>query len=140
MRVDSAVALVRRHLGPRWLKHPWTQEWSDDLPASWGCCYIACEAVRFMSDEHLVPHVMRLRNERYANGARAFGTHWYLRSKADGAIIDPTADQFLGPLDYRGVGKGFLTGDRLSKTAAALVGLCLDGELDVLFMDEPVAV
>ena len=95
---------------------------SDDLrkpqyrgmkPASAGHCYVACEALYHLRAREVGyrPAVMRV----------ASGTHWFLID-AYGHVIDPTADQFEGPVDYTtGRRCGFLTKGP-SKRALILIG------------------
>lgn len=95
---------------------------SDDLrkpqyrgmePASAGHCYIACEALYHLGARKADyrPAVMRVPS----------GTHWFLID-AGGHVLDPTADQFEGPVDYTtGRRCGFLTSEP-SKRARILIG------------------
>lgn len=68
-----------------------------------GHCYIASEALFHMSDKKrsgFVPQVLRYKR----------GTHWFLRHKLTGRVVDITKSQFLQPVPYElGKGKGFLT-------------------------------
>ena len=64
-----------------------------------GHCYVASEAYYHLTGRTHAPKRLRV------NGV----THWWLEAP-DGGIIDLTAEQFDGPVDYaRGVGAGFLT-------------------------------
>jgi hypothetical protein len=65
-----------------------------------GHCYAASEALYHL----LGPAGFTPQNIRHEGAS-----HWYLKAD-DGAILDPTADQFDTPVPYEaGRGKGFLT-------------------------------
>lgn len=93
---------VRSALGPHLLRPDFRARRPSAAPASWGCCYVAAEAVYHGAGgpaSGLRPMFLRHEN----------APHWYLQD-AQGAVIDPTADQFTSPPDYaQGRGKGFLT-------------------------------
>ena len=82
-----------------------------------GHCYIACEAVKYLSVEPLRPHYMKTLAVNNTTGTPwptpldLATTHWFLRTEGiGGRIIDPTADQFKFELDYAaGRGCGFRT-------------------------------
>ena len=99
MTPEIAMRLVRLVLGPHLLKPEWRKKRPRHAPNSWGCCYIACEAVWHLSTRTLKPYVMKT----------DVGTHWFLRDE-QGIVYDPTADQFEDLVDYsQGRGCGFLT-------------------------------
>lgn len=85
-----------------------------------GHCYVASEALWHMEggiDSGLVPQVVK------HEGA----THWFLRRRSDGAIIDLTASQFETPVPYeRARGCGFLT-KRPSKRALVVIARVVEG-------------
>ncbi len=101
-RIRNVVAEVRTQLGPSVLRPDWRKRRPADAVASWGCCYVAAEAVYHALGgpaSGLRPTFVRVGET----------PHWYLTAD-DGSVIDPTADQFASPPDYSaGVGKGFLT-------------------------------
>jgi hypothetical protein len=73
-----------------------------------GNCYVAAEALYHIlggQDSHWVPHRMRVDS---INGKE---THWFLRHRVNGTILDPSRLQFGGLLpDYSYArGTGFLT-------------------------------
>jgi hypothetical protein len=68
-----------------------------------GHCYVATEAAYYLFGKELgyVPERVRC-----ADG----DTHWWLRNKETGHVIDPTVEQTDGMFDYRrGKAGGFLT-------------------------------
>ena len=68
-----------------------------------GHCYVATEAAYYLFGKELgyVPERVRC-----ADG----DTHWWLRNKRTGHVIDPTVEQTGGTFDYRrGKAGGFLT-------------------------------
>lgn len=75
-------------------------------------------------------------NAGWPEGLEPGQTHWFLRHRASGMVVDPTADQFSIPVDYQsGRGCGFLTAAPsrraaiLMERAAALVGQRENAEL-----------
>ena len=77
------------------------------LPESYwtvrGNCYFASEALYHLlggADSGWTPMNMRVGKEQ----------HWFLKHKDTGVILDPTAVQFVEPLDYtKAQGRGFQT-------------------------------
>jgi len=69
----------------------------------WGHCYIATEALYYLLGEDNVnytPSTIKVDEI----------THWFLKNKNTGEIIDPTKDQFDYPLNYdKSVNRFFLT-------------------------------
>jgi hypothetical protein len=64
-------------------------------------CYAASEALYHLEPGRYTPVVLRL---------SATLTHWWLRDRATGEVVDLTAAQFPEPVDYgAGRGCGFLT-------------------------------
>ena len=84
-----------------------------------GHCYVASEALwHLLGGYKSVWRPTFIRHEATP--------HWFLRGP-QGAVLDPTAEQFATPVPYaEGIGKGFLTGqpskrariviDRVNKT------------------------
>lgn len=99
----DVVRRVRAQLGPQHLRPDFRHARPEGATASWGCCYVAAEAVWHALGgpaSGLRPTFIR------HEGA----PHWYLVDVATGDPVDPTADQFTSLPDYsRGTGKGFLT-------------------------------
>lgn len=79
-----------------------------------GHCYVASEALYHLMGgpkSGWVPQVIRHEND----------THWYLKHRESGEILDPTAGQFRTPVPYEhGRGSGFLTREP-SKRARELI-------------------
>lgn len=79
---------------PRWRGHPHPMK---------GHCYIAAEVIYHLSggpDGPWVPATVKHEGV----------THWFLRLKETGDILDPTFDQFHTRPQYdKGRGRGFLT-------------------------------
>jgi len=78
------------------------KQYQGDPNPMTGHCYVASEAFYHLcgGKEVFTPMVMQVPT----------GTHWFLKQKESGAIIDLTADQFDLELDYSTArGTGFLT-------------------------------
>lgn len=79
-----------------------------------GHCYVASEALYHMlggAKAGWVPQTIQHEG----------GSHWYLKHKHSGAIIDPTKDQFATPVPYtNGRGCGFLTKQPSKRTQTVL--------------------
>ena len=113
-KVARVVTAIRAQLGPHVLRPDWRKRRPDAAVASWGCCYIAAEAVyHALGGESAGLKVMHVNHED--------SPHWYLVDAA-GAPVDPTVDQFATPVPYaRGKGKGFLTLQPSKRAQALLV-------------------
>lgn len=125
----SAIAAVQAVLTPDLLKPEWrTKAAMSGKPFS-GHCYAAAEAVYHLLGglaSSYVPQV--LNHARWPLGLDPGETHWFLKCKVTGMIVDPTAAQFGDEhIDYAaGVGAGFLT-KLPSKRAAAIIKRLLGG-------------
>ena len=97
-----------------------------------GYCYVASEALYHLLWMMDVPgstgyKPMYLR----VNG----DSHWFL-SAPDGRVVDPTADQFLSPPDYRQAkGKGFLTKHPSRRAQELIRRVCETTSSSVRFID-----
>lgn len=70
-----------------------------------GHCYIAAEAYYYS-----LPLNERASYVPCCLSLGELGSHWFLKHRVSGKVIDLTGDQFLQPVDHsRGVNKGFLT-------------------------------
>jgi hypothetical protein len=118
---DSAVADVRALLGPSRLTAKFGKMRPEDATDSWGCCYVAAEAVAALVGRDTVtpmtvaqwvkvhPRITGPKGIPLCNQEDRL-THWFLVDKLTGDILDPTEDQFETLPDYdKGVGRGFLT-------------------------------
>lgn len=107
---EQLIDAIRVSLSDELRRNPW----KGNAVASAGHCYVASEALYHLlggTDSEWTPTSLR------HDGA----SHWFLRHRRTGAILDPTADQFCTPPPYdRGRGRGFLTA-RPSKRAAELM-------------------
>lgn len=111
----EAMARIRAQLGPHLLRRDFARRRPEGATASWGCCYVAAEALY---------HALggRASGLRSTSGRVGGEPHWWLVGPG-GEIHDPTADQFSEPPDHSaGVGRGFLT-KRPSARAARLLAL-----------------
>lgn len=118
MNIADAVTAVRAQLGPDLLLPSFRGLRPAGAAPSWGCCYVAAEAVQALADERLTPATVRV----------GMSVHWFLRAP-DGRVVDPTWDQFELTPDYAaGRGRGFLTKEP-SKRARKL--------LDRIFPKDP---
>lgn len=65
-----------------------------------GHCYVASEALRHLLGAEWAPQQM------WHDGV----SHWFLKHRLSGEVLDPTATQFRTPPDYsKAKGRGFLT-------------------------------
>lgn len=84
-----------------------------------GHCYVASEALYHAlggKEAGWTPH----------NITHEGSPHWFLKHK-DGAIIDPTADQFKTPVPYeKARGKGFLTRQPSKRAQEVLRRITID--------------
>ena len=100
--IPQLVNRVRTLLGPHRLRPDFRRSRPANASPSWGCCYIAAEAIW-----HLLGGPASGYRPTFIRHEDA--PHWYLTGPA-GEVVDPTADQFVTAPDYtKGVGKGFLT-------------------------------
>ena len=118
MKLEEALVKVQAQLGPHLLNKKYAAMRPIDAPRSWGCCYVACEALAHAVNPHRYrPASIRINKDI---------VHWYLVDTSLGDIVDPTADQFEGPIDYTlGQRRGFLT-VKPSKRAQMILDLVLD--------------
>lgn len=120
MTTSDLVAAVQSALSPDLLKPEWRKIAKRRRCPLTGHCYAASEAIFHMlggADKGWVPQV--LSNRTWPDGLRKGQTHWFLKNRLTGAIIDATSAQFgaLVPRHEAGVGTGFLT--RLPSRRAA---------------------
>jgi 8-oxo-dGTP pyrophosphatase MutT (NUDIX family)/GNAT superfamily N-acetyltransferase len=98
-----------------------------------GHCYVAAEALYHLingKDTGWQPHVITHEDDR----------HWYLRHRATGKVLDPTAEQFEKPVPYEhGRAIGFLTGDRPSRRAQEVISRAQRVLSKAEDLDEPLA-
>lgn len=99
-----------------------------------GHCYVASEALHHMlggKESGWTPQCIQHEG----------GSHWYLRHRHSGAILDPTASQFNTPVPYeKGVGKGFLTKDPSKRAANVIERVRTGGFISMKKAEGPPAV
>ncbi|MDW9481172.1 hypothetical protein GOB57_21230 [Sinorhizobium meliloti] len=120
-------------LTPELLTGRWRNALADTGNRYAGHCYAAAEAIFHMVGGRAkgwLPCVMS--HATWGEGLDPGETHWFIRHKRTGEILDPTAPQFDLPVPYhRSKGCGFLTREpshrarviieRLEGTSAAAV-------------------
>jgi hypothetical protein len=117
--LEKVIEAIRKHLGPEFVKPKNRKFRPDNATASWGCCYAAVEALWYLgaAEAGYVPAYLAC-----GDMDSIFCSHWIL-IRADGRVLDPTADQFLYRPDYRHpVRCGFQT-KKPSKRAKKLIDL-----------------
>jgi hypothetical protein len=108
VRPSTIIKAIRAELGPHLVKENYLKLRPRCATKSWGCCYVATEALYHLWGKEngytpmRVPYVL-------PDGSK--GQHWFLEQRASGLQVDITSDQFRGLLpDYENaVGTGFLT-------------------------------
>jgi hypothetical protein len=101
---NELVTAVRSVL-TRDLLQPKYARWHSNSNPLWGHCYAASEALWYLLGDQRdwTPHVARDEDV----------THWWLRHRHSGEILDPTAEQYTNhgvcPPYNEGRGCGFLT-------------------------------
>lgn len=105
---SKLIEAIRAELGPHLLKGMYKERRPQNATPSWGCCYVATEALYHLwgKDNGYVP--MRV---PYKIGCKATGQHWFLEHRVGGMQVDITADQFTTRHpDYKAaIPCGFLT-------------------------------
>ena len=85
---------------------------------SWGCCYVASEALWHLWGKRNGYTAMRV---KYNLGGGKKGMHWFLEHRPSGLQVDITADQFQVEPDYEAaIACGFLT-KKPSKRAQQII-------------------
>ena len=130
--IEDSIVLasrVRIVLTPDLLTPKWRAAAEAAGKASAGHCYAASEALFHLlggSASGWVPQVVG--HQSWPEGLGPGGTHWYLKNRRTGEVLDPTAEQFL-PLSVpygAGRGCGFLTAGP-SRRARVIIGRLMDG-------------
>jgi putative hemolysin len=118
-----------RAMGREYVKKPYKHSWTPERPST-GYCYVVAEVVY----HYCAPkgsHTYRMETDE--------GSHWFVKTP-NGEIIDPTADQFDKPLDYRKAEKYALipvSNEKMSKAARKLAKLLGLPELREIKKSEP---
>ncbi len=114
--MEELQSIIIQCLSPDLLK----KEFRNQKHPLAGHCYVASEAYYHLSSENLTPQYLYHENQ----------PHWYLK-RADGKIIDLTAEQFQTRPDYSlGRSLGFLT-KQPSKRAKILIGRVMENRLNL---------
>ena len=90
--INSIVSTIKKNLTPDLLKSKWKKDNPEDF---YGYCYVATEALWWIlggPDSQYYPYVIGHMEwpEVLKNGQ----THWFLKNKFNGEIIDITKNQF----------------------------------------------
>lgn len=107
-------------MGKKYVNKQYRDEWTSERPTT-GYCYIVAEVVyHYLAPKGSKPYVMKTGIDE---------THWFIK-RADGNIIDLTADQFDEPVDYtKGKPQNFLTKE-ISNRGRILADLLVSTERD----------
>lgn len=120
--VDILVSIAVDSLTDDLLSPAWKTESGSEHHPTYGHCYATSEALYHLlggKNEGWVPMV--LNHTRWPEGLAPGRTHWFLKNKDTGEIVDATEDQFNIPVDHwKGIGSGFLTAHP-SRRAATLI-------------------
>ncbi len=108
MRPSKIVDAIRAELGPHLVKPEYRKLMPKNAKPSWGCCYVAAEALFHLWGKDMGYTPMRV---KYRIDRQTEGMHWFLEQRASGLQVDITSDQFTDRLpDYeKAVPCGFLT-------------------------------
>jgi len=121
--VTDVVRRVQGVLTPDLLTPKWRALAELSGHPHYGQCYVAAEAVYHLLGGRSRWNSCVLSHKSWPEGMKEGNTHWFLREKSTGLVMDPTAGQFSYPVDYsRGVNCAFMT-QRPSKRARKVLGL-----------------
>lgn len=123
MKPSQIVTAIRAALGPHLVKSNYRTFMPKDATASWGCCYVATEALYHLWGKENGFTPMRV---PYRVGCGMVGQHWFLEHRPSGFQVDITADQFKKrtPNYKKAVPCGFLT-KKPSKRAQQIIDAVL---------------
>ena len=123
-RPSKIIEAIRAELGPQLIKPNYLKFRPKDAKPSWGCCYVASEALYHLwgKDNGFTP--VRV---KYRVNCKMTGVHWFLEQRASGLQLDITADQFTSrkPNFKAAVPCGFLT-KKPSKRAQKVIDAVLE--------------
>jgi hypothetical protein len=128
LKPSKIIAAIRATLGTHLVAKNYLKLRPANATPSWGCCYVASEALYHLWGKANGYTAMRLRyGLDPGNGELTGGMHWFLEQRASGLQVDITADQFRGaPLDYENATPtGFLT-KHPSKRAKIIIDAVLE--------------
>jgi hypothetical protein len=108
VRPSTIIKAIRAELGPHLVKSNYKKFIPKNAKPSWGCCYVATEALYHLWGKENGYTPMRV---KYKLNCQTMGMHWFLEQRASGLQVDITADQFTTRVpDFRkAVPCGFLT-------------------------------
>jgi hypothetical protein len=108
MNPSKIINAIRAELGPHLVKSKYLKHRPADATPSWGCCYVATEALYHLWGKAHGYIPMRV---PFHINRPTLGIHWFLEQRASGLQVDITADQFTGrhPNYTAAKGGGFLT-------------------------------
>jgi hypothetical protein len=125
VKPSELIRKIRAVLGPDLVKPNYLKLRPANATPSWGCCYVATEALFHLwgKDNGYTPMRVPYRVKRGVKGM-----HWFLEQRASGLQVDITADQFTGRQpDYEhAIPTGFLT-KKPSKRAQRIIDAVLAG-------------
>lgn len=121
--MNDLITDVQASLSPDLLKPDWRRIARRKRCNFTGHCYAASEALFHMmggSREGWIPQV--LNHSNWPEGLAKGQTHWFLRNRRTGVVVDATAEQFLplAPRHSAAKGTGFLTRNP-SRRAAIII-------------------
>jgi hypothetical protein len=108
LKPSKIINAIRSTLGPNLVKRNYLKHRPADATPSWGCCYIATEALYHLWGKANGYTSMCL---PYRVTKDMVGNHWFLEQRTSGLQVDITADQFRGehPNYLSAKPKGFMT-------------------------------
>lgn len=118
---------IQSVLSPNMLKHKYRTKLGIGDHFTCGHCFAATDAAYHLygKENGFKPKV--LGNKEFPNGLEKGETHWYLM-RDDGAVIDPTREQF-GNLDIpysNGKGNGYISKEKATTRGRLIMDLVLD--------------
>jgi hypothetical protein len=119
VKPSTIVEAIRAQLGPHLVKPNYRKSIPRNAAPSWGCCYVAHEALYHLwgKENGFTPVRVPYRVSRTMTGQ-----HWFLEHRPSGLQVDITADQFTSRMpDYeKAVPCGFMT-KKPSKRAQRII-------------------
>lgn len=125
MMPSKLIAAIRAELGPHLVKKNYLKHRPKFASNSWGCCYVASEALYHLwgKANGYTPMCLPYRVNREMDG-----NHWFLEQRASGLQVDITSDQFNSdnhPYYIHAKPKGFMT-----KAPSKRAQIIIDGVLE----------
>lgn len=102
MNYTNIIKKINKNLTPDFLKGRWKENYNPEEHPTTGHCYLATEVLYWIlggTNSDWMPHV--LTSKVWSDGLGEGETHWFLKNKKTGKILDPTEQQFNGKkIDY----------------------------------------